>query len=133
MAAVKAAVSGSKAAALRELCSYATAPPATLHVLAAVLRLLRRDGATFATWNAAVRHTINEALFEELEGYDAEQDRDMEVWKGVRAAYKAVDKDVAWGKWTYESPESAIGALLMLYIKQVWRHRRSCAAVMGGT
>jgi hypothetical protein len=115
MAAVKAAVAASKGTALHELRCHVTSPPATMHILTAILRLLRRDPPTFATWNCATR-LFNDTLFADLEAYDAAQERDAVVWKGVRAAYKACDNAQAWA---YEMPETGFGALLLLYIKQV--------------
>jgi hypothetical protein len=188
--------------AVTELRGHATAPPATMHAVTAVLHLLRKPEGTFATWNRAGRY-FSEAcffflrfeqsgmhraalltgraaaktlasctlqrgqltrrradvhasctrlqasacaaracdedklpeliltacvqeLFDELAAYDAAQERDASVWKGVRAAYKAVDKAKAAEVWAFEMPETALGALLMLYIKAV----RSFVAVV---
>lgn len=127
MAAVKATVSASKDRALHELRCHVTSPLATMHILTATLRLLRRDPATFATWNRATR-LFNDTLFADLEAYDAAQERDVAVWKGVRAAYKAGNNA---GAWAYEMPETGFGALLMIFIKQVRCCMHACAAGAG--
>lgn len=124
MAAIRGCMAERRETILRELNSHAVAPPATMHVLTAVLRLLGKPSGTFSTWNRAADY-FNAGLFEDLNSYNAEQPRDAAVWRSVRAAYKAVDLAKAAEQWTYEMPESAFGAFLKLYIKQVWSLRLS--------
>ena len=119
MARVKEHVAASKEAALAELRAHLVSPPATMHVLTATLRLLGKPEDTYATWTRAARHYFNDALFADLDAYDAAQERDVGVWRGVRAAYKAVEPSTAPQQWAFEMPQTALGALLKVYIKQV--------------
>lgn len=100
-----------------------TIPQATFHVLKALLHLLGRDPATFATWKRAYVH-FTPALFEDMSAYDATQERDMELWGHVRSCYKAV---ASAKKLDAEMPYTMFGPLLLFYIKQV-----CCRRVGGG-
>jgi hypothetical protein len=118
MAVIKGCMAERMDTSLRELSFHAVSPPATMHVLTAVLRLLGKPAGTFSTWNRASKY-FTLSLFEDLQVYNAEQPRNMGVWRSVRAAYKAIDPVKAVEQWVYEMPESAFGAYLKLYIKQV--------------
>jgi hypothetical protein len=123
-----------KAEALDELRSYFSSPPATMHVLKAVFRLLKRDEAASATWASALR-LLDSSFFDDVEGMDATLSIDQAVWKSARAAFQAVEQRSAEDKWIYECPKTAIGAFLMNFIKQarvqIFMARRSrCIKLM---
>lgn len=66
--------------ALRALKLCTSSPPATFHVLRAVLLLLGRQPAEVATWREVSQH-LHMGLFEQVVGYDATQERDAARWK----------------------------------------------------
>ncbi|GFR41453.1 hypothetical protein Agub_g2141 [Astrephomene gubernaculifera] len=97
-----------------------TVPQATFHIVKALLHLLGKEPASFATWKRAFAH-FTPALFEDMAGYDATQERDMALWARVRSCYKAVS---APKKLETEMPNTAFGAVAFMYIKQVRRVAR---------
>eukprot|EP00878_Enallax_costatus_P036352 GHUV01040815.1.p2 GENE.GHUV01040815.1~~GHUV01040815.1.p2 ORF type:complete len:329 (+),score=136.72 GHUV01040815.1:1474-2460(+) len=101
--------------AIPALKLFPSSPPATFHVLRAVLLLLGREPAAIATWREASQQ-LHVGVFEELAAYDATQERNKDLWKKVRAAYKAVQKPKDLEK---ELPQCGLGALLLQWIKQV--------------
>jgi hypothetical protein len=115
----KKAVQAQCSTALDEFRSYFYAPPATWHVLKALFRLLKRDGALGKSWRQALS-VINVSLFDQLSKFDITTDHDAASWKAIRCAYKgAGDPAVALKRWQYDMPRSCMGAFLMLFIKQV--------------
>lgn len=94
-----------------------TPPPATYHVLKAVLLLLGRTPASVSSWRKCVT-ALSFDLFDGIDRYDATASRDLDVWRQVRAAYKAVHDPA---QLEAELPQSHLGALLLLFIKQVRR------------
>mmetsp|Transcript_34733 Transcript_34733/g.103036 ORF Transcript_34733/g.103036 Transcript_34733/m.103036 type:complete len:669 (-) Transcript_34733:669-2675(-) len=114
-------VSGAALAALRNATSV---PQGTFHTLKAVLHLLGKPQATMSNWKRAYEH-LTPSLFNELAAYDAAQERDPEVWKRVRCAYKAAP-DAA--KLEAEMPDTHLGLLLLRYVRAVRKAGRKAAA-----
>ena len=130
-AALLAHVSRVESTAAAELRGHAASPPATMHALVATLRLLGKADAAFETWSRAARFFSEDELFADMAAYDAAAERDAAVWTRVRAAYKVVwgeGREAAEAKWAYEMPQTALGAVLMLFIKQA-RHPHYYLAV----
>lgn len=73
-------ITGVRGTALRALKLCNSSPPATFHVLRAVLLLLGREPAAVATWREASQQ-LHLGLFEQIAGYDATQERDAARWK----------------------------------------------------
>ncbi|EFJ44886.1 radial spoke protein 2 [Volvox carteri f. nagariensis] len=120
LAAIVQAATESSEVTLSSLQHLLTVPQATYHVIKALLHLLGRDPATFATWKRAYAH-FTPALFEDMAAYDAAQERDMALWGRVRSCYKAV---ASAKKLETEMPNTMFGAMVLLYIKQVRRVAR---------
>jgi hypothetical protein len=59
---------------------FSSSPPATQHVLRAVLLLLQRDPAALSSWRE-VSSQLHVGAFEDLAAYDATQARDAALWK----------------------------------------------------
>lgn len=74
------AISSVRGTALRALKLFTTSPPATFHVLRAVLLLLGQPPEGVATWREASQQ-LHLGLFDQIAGYDATQDRDAARWK----------------------------------------------------
>lgn len=105
----------SSEATLSTLRHLLSTPQATFHVIKALLHLLGKEPASFATWKRAYAHFTPE-LYEAMAAYDATQERDMALWGRVRSCYKAVTNAK---KLETEMPNTMFGALALLYIKQV--------------
>lgn len=74
------AVNGVRGVALKGLRLMTASPPATCHVLRAVLLLLGCQPSEVASWRE-VSKQLSLGLFERLAGFDATQERDMAVWQ----------------------------------------------------
>lgn len=89
-------------------------PQATFHVLKAVLYVLGKEPATFSNWKRCYEHFTPD-LFQQLQDLDATADRDMDAWKKARCAYKGL---VEAKQLDAEFPESCVGSLLLMWLKQ---------------
>lgn len=108
-----------QADALDELHSYFHAPRATLHVLKAVFRLLKKEDAVTRAWHQMLQH-INASFFDTIKAYAISTECDDTTWKAIRCAYKgAGDTKTAQMRWSYELPVSCLPSVLMLFIRQV--------------
>ncbi|KAF6264037.1 hypothetical protein COO60DRAFT_1624406 [Scenedesmus sp. NREL 46B-D3] len=123
--AVVQSIRGVRGAAIHALKLFSSSPPATQHVLRAVLLLLERDPAALSSWREVLGQ-LHVGTFDDLAAYDATQARDAALWKRVRAAYKAVQRSRDLEK---ELPQCALGALLMQWLKQVRCVARKAAAL----
>lgn len=120
------AISGDAVRALRN-ASPSAPPMATFHMLRAVLVLLGKEPESLSTWVKAHKH-FEKATFETLVNYDATQDRDLALWKQVRSHYKSVSDPA---KLASEMPETHLGVLLLMHLKQVRKVGRRSAALRG--
>jgi hypothetical protein len=73
-------ITGVRGTALRALKLSTSSPPATFHVLRAVLLLLGQQPAAVASWREA-SGLLNLGMFEQIAGYDATRERDAAQWK----------------------------------------------------
>lgn len=78
--AVAQVITGVRGTALRALKLCTSSPPATSHILRAVLLLLGAQPSAVATWREA-SELLNLGFFEQIAGYDATQERDPARWK----------------------------------------------------
>lgn len=69
-----------RGAAIHALKLFSSSPPATQHVLRAVLLLLGRDPAALSSWRE-VSGQLHVGTFDDLAAYDATQARDAVLWK----------------------------------------------------
>lgn len=74
------AITSVRGVAIPALKLFPSSPPATFHVLRAVLLLLGREPAAVATWREASQQ-LHVGTFEELAAYDATQERNTSLWK----------------------------------------------------
>jgi hypothetical protein len=74
------AITGVRGTAVRALKLCTSSPPATFHVLRAVLLLLGQPPTAVASWREASSQ-IHLGLFEQIAAYDATQERDAGCWK----------------------------------------------------
>uniref|UniRef100_A0A383W448 Uncharacterized protein n=1 Tax=Tetradesmus obliquus TaxID=3088 RepID=A0A383W448_TETOB len=123
--AVVQSITSVRGAAIHALKLFSSSPPATQHVLRAVLLLLGRDPAALSSWRE-VSGQLHVGTFDDLAAYDATQARDAALWKRVRAAYKAVQRPRDLEK---ELPQCGLGALLLQWLKQVRCVARKAAAL----
>lgn len=102
------------ATACEELQQMTHAPQATLHVLKAIVYIMKEDIAAWASWPQA-RSQITAEFFQRVLAIDAVAERDMEAWTAARKELKAcVD-----AKLPEECPASNMGALLRKYLRAV--------------
>jgi hypothetical protein len=73
------AVNSVRAISVTTLRKFTASPPATAHVLRAVLLLLGRPAAELGTWQGMLRY-IMLPMFDDLTLYNAQQERDMALW-----------------------------------------------------
>jgi len=73
------AVTAVRGTAVRALKLCTSSPPATFHVLRAVLLLLRQQPASLSSWREASQQ-LHLGLFEQIAAYDATQERDAARW-----------------------------------------------------
>eukprot|EP00775_Hariotina_reticulata_P001846 gene1846-2179_t len=126
LAAVVKAITSVRGVALHALKLCTSSPPATFHVLRAVLLLLGREPDSVASWREVSVSQLHVGVFEELAAYDATQERDAALWKRVRSAYKAVQTTEDFVK---ELPQCGLGAMLLQWLKQVWAVARKAATL----
>lgn len=101
-------------------------PQATFHVLKAVLHVLGKEADTFKNWKRVFMY-FTAGFFLELQQYNATQDRDLNTWKHARSCYKALGEDGV-KKMEAEMPDSQLGVLLLMWLKQVRKVARKAAA-----
>eukprot|EP00193_Tetraselmis_chui_P011158 CAMPEP_0177792642 /NCGR_PEP_ID=MMETSP0491_2-20121128/24637_1 /TAXON_ID=63592 /ORGANISM="Tetraselmis chuii, Strain PLY429" /LENGTH=560 /DNA_ID=CAMNT_0019315077 /DNA_START=19 /DNA_END=1698 /DNA_ORIENTATION=+ len=100
--------------ACEEVKQMTHAPPATLHVLKAVVYIMKEDINGWATWPAA-RAQMTVEFLQRVLAIDAEAERDMEAWNAARRELKACDDT----KLPEECPASNLGSLLRKYLRAV--------------
>ncbi|GAX75677.1 hypothetical protein CEUSTIGMA_g3120.t1 [Chlamydomonas eustigma] len=126
---IKAAVIGISHDAVRALRDATELPQATYHVLKALLHLLQKEPESFKNWKRSFEH-FSLLTFSELGAYDATQERDLEVWKRVRQAYKGIKDPKLLAE---EMPNTHLGVFLLMFIKQVRKVGRKAATFRGHT
>ncbi|KAL6760286.1 hypothetical protein V8C86DRAFT_2556416 [Haematococcus lacustris] len=102
-------------------------PQATFLVLKAVLHVLGKEQASFRNWKRCAAY-FTPQLFQELHEFDATQERNNAAWRAARCCYKALPEQGAQAKMEAELPDSHLGVLLLLWLKQVRKVGRRAAA-----
>ena len=131
LSAIVEAIKASSTDAIAALRAASPTAPlrATFQALKAALLLLGKSPETLQTWTKMFQY-FNEATVTELTVYDATQERNVEAWKLVRAAYKSISNP---SNLTLELPNTHFGTLLLMYIKQVRKVGRRAAALRSHT
>eukprot|EP00798_Chlamydomonas_sp_ICE-L_P000487 gene487-1893_t len=130
---IKESVGAIKADAVYDLRHISATPQATFHVLKAVFHILGKDAESFKNWKRAYEHFTLEVM-DELINFDATAERDLAVWNKARSAYKGVVVEEAEGapnKLEVEMPNTFLGVLLMMWIKQVRKVARRSSTQRG--
>lgn len=101
------------ATAVQELRQMTHAPPATYHVLKAVVHIMGEAlEPSWANW-AHARFSASQEFFQRVAAMDGSVERNMEAWNKARAELKVcVD-----AKLPDECPRSNIGSLLRKFVR----------------
>eukprot|EP00197_Chlamydomonas_leiostraca_P002620 CAMPEP_0202858342 /NCGR_PEP_ID=MMETSP1391-20130828/920_1 /ASSEMBLY_ACC=CAM_ASM_000867 /TAXON_ID=1034604 /ORGANISM="Chlamydomonas leiostraca, Strain SAG 11-49" /LENGTH=614 /DNA_ID=CAMNT_0049537255 /DNA_START=81 /DNA_END=1922 /DNA_ORIENTATION=+ len=127
LATINGAVTTAGEVALPVLRHTRTVPQATFHVLKAVAHVLNKEPDTLKNWKRMFVH-FELGFFAEVAAYDATADRDLDAWKRARVCYKGLPAEGAQKALEDEMPESHLGALLLMWLKQARKVGRRAAA-----
>lgn len=128
LAAINDAVTAAGEAAIPVLRHCRMVPQATFHVLKAVAHVLGKDPDTLHNWKRMYAH-FEPQFFADVVAYDAHAERDLDAWRRARECYKGLPEEGAQQLLEREMPESHVGVVLLMWLKQARKVGRRAAAL----